>query len=246
VRGKNLFYSAALLVLIAGLVFGATAHAADKMPYGLKSGMPYKGTKITFLVHNAAQSQASAKRLGEFTDLTGIEVEFLMVPYPSLREKITADAVAGSGDIDLYCFLDGWGPSMTGFLTPLNDYLKSDGIDLAEILPPAYIKGGTYDGTVYGIPVRGHPQLLLYRTDLFEQAGVTPPKTWKELIEVSNKIKEKTGIDGIAMYYGKGNSAQNLFLWYTFLKSAGSLYFRRQNDARIQHSGRSGSDPVLC
>jgi multiple sugar transport system substrate-binding protein len=225
VRGKNLFYSAALLVLIAGLVFGATAHAADKMPYGLKSGMPYKGTKVTFLVHNAAQSQASAKRVGEFTDLTGIEVEFLMVPFPSLREKITADGVAGSGDIDLYCFLDGWGPSMTGFLTPLNDYLKSDGIDLAEILPPAYIKGGTYDDITYGIPVRGHPQLLLYRTDLFEQAGVTPPKTWKELIEVSKKIKEKTGKDGIAMYYGKGNSAQNLFVWYAFLKSAGASIF---------------------
>jgi multiple sugar transport system substrate-binding protein len=224
VKGKKLFYPAAVLVFLAGLLICMTAQAAD-LPYGLKSGMPYKGTKLTFLVHNAAQSQASAKRVGEFTDMTGIEVDFLMVPYPSLREKITADGVAGTGDIDLYCFLDGWGPSMTGFLTPLNDYLESDGIDLGAILPPAYIKGGTYDGVTYGIPVRGHPQLLLYRKDLFEQAGVTPPKTWKELIEVSKKIKESTGKDGIAMYYGKGNSAQNLFVWYTFLKSGGASIF---------------------
>ena len=214
-----------LIVVLVTLSFIAPVMAADKMPYGLKEGMPYKGTKLTFLVHNAAQSQAQAKRVGQFTELTGIEVNFLMVPYPSLREKITADAVAGTGSIDLYCFLDGWGPSMTGFLTPLNGYLKSDSIDLSEKLPPAYIKGGTYGGITYGIPTRGHPQLLLYRKDLFKQAGVEVPKTWKELISASKAIKEKTGRDGIAMYYGKGNAAQNLFLWYAFLKSAGEDIF---------------------
>jgi len=220
---QNLFIG--LIILTVSLSFIAPLPAADKLPYNLKAGMPYKGTKLTFLVHNAAQSQAQSKRVGEFTELTGIEVDFLMVPYPSLREKITADAVAGTGSIDLYCFLDGWGPSMTGFLVPLNDYLKADGIDLAEKLPPAYIKGGTYDGTTYGIPTRGHPQLLLYRKDLFQKAAVDVPKTWTELIAASKAIKDKTGRDGIAMYYGKGNAAQNLFLWYAFLKSAGEDIF---------------------
>lgn len=222
---KNLFGLTTVLLFLLSLSICLTAIAADKLPYGLKEGMPYKGTKLTFLVHNAAQSQAQLKRVGEFTKLTGIEVDFLMVPYPSLREKITTDAVAGTGDIDLYCFLDGWGPSMTGFLTPLNDFLKADGIDLSAKLPPAYIKGGTYEDITYGIPTRGHPQLLLYRKDLFEQAGVTPPKTWKELISTSKAIKEKTGKEGLAMYYGKGNSGQNLFLWYTFLKSGGAKIF---------------------
>lgn len=212
------------VIFLLSMFFGPGAMAADA-PYGLKAGMPYKGTKVTFLVHNAAQSHAQQKRVDEFTKLTGIEVEFLMVPYPSLREKITADAVAGTGAIDLYCFLDGWGPSMTGFLTPLNDFIKADGIDLSEKLPPAYIKGGTYEGTTYGIPTRGHPQLLLYRKDLLKQAGVEVPKTWKELIAAGKAIKEKTGRDGIAMYYGKGNAAQNLFLWNSFLKSGGASIF---------------------
>ena len=221
---KNLIGLTTVMLFLLSLAISLPTIAAD-MPYGLKAGMPYKGTKLTFLVHNAAQSQAQFKRVAEFTEKTGIEVDFLMVPYPSLREKITADAVAGTGDIDLYCFLDGWGPSMTGFLVPLNDYLKGDAIDLAAKLPPAYIKGGTYEGVTYGIPTRGHPQLLLYRTDLFEQAGVTPPKTWKELIAASKAIKDKTGKDGIAMYYGKGNSGQNLFVWYAFLKSNGADIF---------------------
>lgn len=119
------FLIARLVVLMAAFIVPQVM-AAGHMPYSLKEGMPYKGTKLTFLVHNAAQSQAQNKRVAEFTKLTGIEVDFLMVPYPSLREKITADAVAGIGSIDLYCFLDGWGPSMTNFLVPLNDFLKTD------------------------------------------------------------------------------------------------------------------------
>jgi len=225
VKGKTIFTLALGVFFTLSLFVGQSVLAAEKLPYGLKAGMPYKGTKLTFLVHNAAQSQASAKRVDQFTKMTGIEVDYLMVPYPSLREKITADGVAGTGAIDLYCFLDGWGPSMTGFVTPLNDYLKNDGIDLGAILPPAYIKGGTYNDITYGIPVRGHPQLLLYRKDLLEQAGVAVPATWKELIAAAKAVQEKTGKDGIAMYYGKGNSGQNLFLWYAFLKSAGASIF---------------------
>ena len=212
-----------LLISMSAVLFtGVGTALSGDMPYGLKAGKPYKGTKLVHLVHNAAQAQAHNKRLAEFTALTGIEVEYQMVPFPSLREKITADGVAGTGDIDLYCFLDSWGPSMTGFLTPLNSYQEKDGMVLSDIYPPAYINGTTYAGKNYGLPWRGHPQLLLYRTDLFEQAGVAVPTTWKELVEASKAIKEKTGKDGIAMYYGKGNNGQNLFVWYSFLKSNGA------------------------
>lgn len=211
-----------LVVAIATSFSGIGSAFAGDMPYGLKSGKPYKGTKLVHLVHNAAQAQAHAKRVPEFTELTGIEVEYQMVPFPSLREKITADGVAGTGDIDLYCFLDSWGPSMTGFMIPLNDYQKKDGMNLSKIYPPAYINGTTYNGKNYGLPWRGHPQLLLYRTDLLDEAGVDVPTTWKELIAASKAIKEKTGREGIAMYYGKGNSGQNLFVWYSFLKSNGA------------------------
>jgi len=220
-RVSVLFLIVALATFFTGL---GTAFSGD-MPYGLKAGKPYKGTKLVHLVHNAAQAQAHNKRLGEFKELTGIEVEYQMVPYPSLREKITADAVAGSGDIDLYCFLDSWGPSMTNFLVPLNDYEKRDGMILSDIYPPAYINGTTYKGKNYGLPWRGHPQLLLYRADILKQAGVEVPTTWKELIAASKVIKEKTGKDGIAMYYGKGNSGQNLFVWYSFLKSNNANIF---------------------
>lgn len=180
--------------------------------------------KLIYLLPPADQFLGHQKRTAEFTQLTGIEVEYLFTPFPNLREKITADGVAGRGETDLYCFLDAWGPSLKNFLVPLNDQLKTAGIDMNRY-PPAYIKGGNYDGKTYGMPLRGHPQLLLYRKDVFEKLGLKPPTTWAELETTAKVIQEKGGLDGIAMYYGKGFSGQSLFVWYAYLKSNGGDVF---------------------
>jgi multiple sugar transport system substrate-binding protein len=46
---------------------------------------------------------------------------------------------------------------------------------------------------------------------------VQPPKTWDELVAAADAVQKKSGISGIAMYYGKGNGQQNLFLWLNHL-----------------------------
>ncbi len=33
---------------------------------------------------------------------------------------------------------------------------------------------------VYGAPIDGGPMGMIYRTDIFEQYGITPPTTWEE------------------------------------------------------------------
>ena len=35
--------------------------------------------------------------------------------------------------------------------------------------------------SVYGAPIDGGPMGMIYRTDVFEQYGITPPTTWEEL-----------------------------------------------------------------
>lgn len=197
---------------------------ADELPYGLKAGKPYAGTKLVYLLSHGSQFNGHAKRTQEFTDLTGIEVEYQFVPFPNLKEKVTTDGVLGSGDVDLYLFLDSWGPSLKQFLVPLDDKIEEAGIDMNRY-PPAFIKGSRYDGTFYGIPLRGHPQLMFYRKDIFAQLGLEPPKTWAELEEVSKTITEKTDLYGTAMYYGKGYSGQNLYVWYAYLWSNGGDIF---------------------
>lgn len=46
---------------------------------------------------------------------------------------------------------------------------------------------------VYGAPVDGGPMGMIYRTDVFETYGVTPPTTWEEFEATAQKVKDAGG-----------------------------------------------------
>jgi multiple sugar transport system substrate-binding protein len=53
-----------------------------------------------------------------------------------------------------------------------------------------------YVGKVrYSVPYYGGYTCLLYRTDHFRQAGVSPPETWQELITVCHTLQRELGMD---------------------------------------------------
>lgn len=62
------------------------------------------------------------------------------------------------------------------------------------------------DGNVYGIPRDGYALGLMLNVELFEEAGLVDgdgyplyPKTWSELAETAQTIKEKTGSSGLCL-----------------------------------------------
>ncbi len=46
---------------------------------------------------------------------------------------------------------------------------------------------------VYGAPIDGGPMGMIYRTDIFDKYGVTPPTTWEELETTAQKVKDAGG-----------------------------------------------------
>jgi multiple sugar transport system substrate-binding protein len=61
---------------------------------------------------------------------------------------------------------------------------------------PSTLADVTYNGHVYGIPWRVDIRPLLYRTDLFAEAGIAaPPDTWDDLVTYGKKLTKK-GADG--------------------------------------------------
>lgn len=46
---------------------------------------------------------------------------------------------------------------------------------------------------VYGAPVDGGPMGMIYRTDIFDQYGLTPPTTWEELEATAQALKDAGG-----------------------------------------------------
>jgi len=46
---------------------------------------------------------------------------------------------------------------------------------------------------VFGAPVDGGPMAMIYRTDVFEQYGITPPTTWEEYEAAAQTVKDAGG-----------------------------------------------------
>jgi multiple sugar transport system substrate-binding protein len=195
--------------------------AGSAMAQGVRPGQPFAGQAVNVLLPVASQFRAHERRLADFERQTGIKAAFTYVPYGQLRDKITTEAVAGGGAFDVICYQDSWGPSLSNYMAPIDDMLRRDGISM-DRYPQAYKLGSQVEGRTYGLPIRGHPQMLFYRRDLLEAAGVAPPTTWDEVITVSNAVQQRNpNVSGIAMYYGKGNGQQNLFLWLNHLWGRG-------------------------
>jgi alpha-glucoside transport system substrate-binding protein len=56
---------------------------------------------------------------------------------------------------------------------------------------PIWQELGTVGGQLYGVSFKvANKSVIWYRTDAFEEAGVTPPSTWEELLAVSRKLTE--------------------------------------------------------
>lgn len=76
-------------------------------------------------------------------------------------------------------------------LTPIVEQWNAEGSTIPAALPKDWQKILTYGDVLTGIPWALDPRQITYRTDYFEQAGITEmPTTWEAFLDASAKIKE--------------------------------------------------------
>lgn len=225
-RFKKGFRFFAVFLLMVSLVIAGCSNSNSTSGENESSGDSLKGKTVKVLLSAGGVGQFNAwkERSKDFTEKTGIKVEFIETPYENLLEDITTDGIANGGAYDLVVHLDSMGSSISQFLEPLDEYVKKDNMDLGR-WPDAAIDLSTFDGKLMSLPVRAHVQMLFYRKDVFEKLGIQPPKTWAELEDASKKISQSTELSGIVPYYGAGNNGQNLFMWTAYLWSNGGDIF---------------------
>ena len=74
----------------------------------LRPGKPFAGSTVNVLSVVAPQFSAHEAKLAEFEALTGIKVRYQYVPFPSMREKLTAELVAKTDQYDVLSAMDVW------------------------------------------------------------------------------------------------------------------------------------------
>lgn len=96
-----------------------------------------------------------------------------------------------------------------GRMEPLDFLYEEEG--WYDVFPKDLIDIASYDGHPWSVPVNIHrSNVLWYRTDKLEAAGVEPPKTWDEFFAVAEKLKEK-GIPAIAIAENEPNFSGHVF-----------------------------------
>jgi len=137
----------------------------------------------------------------QFTETTGIDVEWVTLEENVLRQRVTTDITTKGGQFDIMTIgmyeTPIWGAN--GWLVPLDDL--STEYDAADILP-AMAGGLSHDGTLYAAPFYGESSMIMYRTDLMEAAGLDMPDapTWAFIREAAAAMTNRDAeINGICL-----------------------------------------------
>ncbi len=201
-----------------------------------------EGAAIRVLVNDHPWVAYAARRLAEFTDLTGISVEFEIYPEDQFRVKRTVEMLSGITDLDVFMIMPG--NSMSEYyarewVEPLDRLIEDasltpDDLDLADFYPSALDAGIRY-GKHFSLPLLLETSILAYNKKIFAEFGLRPPMTMEELETAARTIHQGTEgrIAGITMR-GQGSAATSQ--WADFLHSFGGSWLNQEGIAAIDSS----------
>ncbi|MFD9733970.1 ABC transporter substrate-binding protein [Umezawaea sp. NPDC059074] len=132
--------------------------------------------------------QQAVERYAAAYDKASVKVQWNPGDYDS---KLAAGLLAG-GVPDVFESTLEISAVRSGQIVPLDDVIGAAKDDFTATI----LAGHTIDGQVYGIPQAVDMQMLFYRKSMFAEAGVSPPSTVDELIDVAKKLT-KGDVKGI-------------------------------------------------
>ncbi|HEY0118250.1 MAG TPA: sugar ABC transporter substrate-binding protein [Cellulomonas sp.] len=178
--------------LTLGLTLGVAACGSDDSDTPAASGDgDYTGQTLTVWVMEGTNPDAEpffAEVATAFEEQTGATLDVQYQPWASAHDKFTT-AIAGGTTPDVAEIGTTWTPEFAeaGALVDLTDLVADAGLD--GDLVAGLQEAGTVDGSLYGMPWYAGVRAFVYRTDLFEQAGLEVPTTWAELTETALALK---------------------------------------------------------
>ena len=207
-----------LLALLVALGLGGQASAQDDeaMAYFHQAKIDWqqaKGQKLTIGLNKHPFTESLLPLIPEFHRLTGIEVEYLILPEAEYITKLTADLSQQRGEFSVIMTgpMRNWQFVSAEWILPLDDFIDNPKLtdkawyNLNDFYPALIaanryngkIGGGVGEGQLWSIPVLEESYILAYRKDIFDQYNIKVPTTIEEMAEAARQVKAKAGIPGI-------------------------------------------------
>ena len=216
------------LVLFLALIVSAALFAGgggQQAPAGgaAPSPAPAQPKEIRVMLANHPYGDLLKSMIPDFEKQYGIKVNMEQLQEAQLSQKLTTEFATGSSTVDVF---------MT---RPLNEtllfnkngwYAPLDGYDFSDY-SPAMVDVGRKNGKPYIVPLINEWQVLYYRKDLLDKAGVKVPTNFTEL-EAAAKALNTGGVAGFASR-GAGNAAVTQLSSYVY--NYGARYLDSNNAA---------------
>jgi multiple sugar transport system substrate-binding protein len=223
----NVSRKAVALVAIAsftsfGLVACGTSEEPENEPKGEGQGPvedPTEPTEVTFF--SWIGNQPEMKKLArEFhAEHPNITIKFENVPAEQAGTVLTT-RIAGNNapDVAYVNASDTADYAARGAAVDLENYIDRSEVVKADDYVEAFKTFVTYDSKMWGLPMGGETTGLFYRTDMFEDAGITgPPTTWEEFEATAAALTdESAGTYGYELF-----ATESAYYWYPWLYQAG-------------------------
>jgi multiple sugar transport system substrate-binding protein len=200
----------------------AAASAARPTPKPddwVKAAQPFKGKKVVILMSAGPWGKSHEQILPEFNSLTGMNVVYDMIPEPQISAKLQASVLARSGEYDGAVMIWDWmaqfrKAGLIADLTPYYNDPQYPAFDVDEF-PEKIVNFLRREGKLYGIPVSVAAQIMHYRKDLFEEAGLKPPSqttglTWTEVYDYGKKLTKNNVVGTVHGWLGGGIYSESM------------------------------------
>lgn len=183
----------------------------------------------------------------QFEDETGIDVNFEILTYSVMREKLIPALAAQEGIYDVIIVDKQWVGEFVyaGWLEQLDPYIEATPwIDTDNYIPALFNVVGQLNDKTWMLPYYNYTQGLIYRKDLFndldiqaafeEEAGreLTVPTTLEEYVEVAKFFAQRPEVEyGVTMQLARGVGIHGE--WSPLFFGEGGYYFDENWNATV-------------
>jgi len=227
----------AAISLMMGLALVTTTGCAGFGNLGTDPGV----TTITLASVNNPQMQDMAQLLPEFNKQhPDIKITMIFMEENDLRNAATKDVATQGGQYDIMTVgayeVPIW--ARNGWLVDLTDRAADPVYDVDDLFKPVR-DGVSYRDRLYAVPFYGESSFLMYRKDLFAQAGITMPErpTWEQVAQYAKQLNDPgAGQTGICLR-GKPGWGEMFAPLTTVVNTFGGQWYDQNWQAQVNAPG---------
>jgi ABC-type glycerol-3-phosphate transport system substrate-binding protein len=167
----------------------------------------------------------------QFTKETGIEVNFTVVPYQGVYDKLSAEIASGQSNFDVASIDVVWNAKFAPHLEKLDDMFTPE---FSADFSPALLSDAKVGDNYIGVPAWANAEVVFYRKDLFENADekaafkakygyeLAPPANWQQWRDIAKFFTRDTDGDGKTDFWGTDTIGAYSEEWMAHVLQAGS------------------------